>query len=198
MRKAAIIFPAALLALGVAGGASAQAQAQAPGGAEHDAHHPGAVQPAPAPGHAAPGMGSPGGMMGDGNMGRMMQMMQERRAAAAMQPFRRVEGQLAYFRTELRITDAQMPQWNAFANVVRAQSERLRAATGTAMAGGPGPLPAPQQMERRMALLTAHLEAMRAVSAAAGPLYAALSEEQRRTADELMAEHLRGMRMGMM
>ena len=28
-----------------------------------------------------------------------------------------------------------------------------------------------------------------------GPLYAALSEEQKRTADELMTEHMRHMRM---
>jgi len=202
MRKVTSIPVAALLALGIASGGMAQTPAA--DDADHGAHHPDtaqtqpAPQPAPAPGRAAPGMAGPGGMMG-GDMGRMMgQMMQQRMAAAAMQPFRRIEGQLAYFRAELRITDAQGPQWNAFADVVRAQSERLRAATGAAMAGGPGPLPAPQQMERRVALLTAHLEAMRAVSAAAGPLYAALSEEQRRTADELMAEHLRGMRMGMM
>lgn len=209
MRTVTRIPVAALLALGIASGALAQAPAA--NDADHGAHHPDTAQtapppaPQPAPGRGAPAaagpagmMGGPGGMMG-GDMGRMMgQMMQQRMAAAAMQPFRRIEGQLAYFRAELRITDAQAPQWNAFADAVRAQSERLRAATQSAMSGGPGPLPAPQQMERRMALLTAHLEAMRAVSAAAGPLYAALSEEQRRAADELMAEHLRGMRMGMM
>ncbi|MBY0338200.1 MAG: Spy/CpxP family protein refolding chaperone, partial [Acetobacteraceae bacterium] len=60
-----------------------------------------------------------------------------------------------------------------------------------------GATPAPQQMERRIALLAAQLEATRAVAGAAGPLYAVLSEEQRRTADELMAEHFRAMRMGM-
>jgi cytosine/adenosine deaminase-related metal-dependent hydrolase len=66
-----------------------------------------------------------------------------------------------------------------------------------AMGGTTGPGTTPQQMERRIALLSAHLEAMRAVSTAATPFYGALSEEQRRSADELMAEHLRGMRMGM-
>ena len=35
-------------------------------------------------------------------------------------------------------------------------------------------------------------ETTRAVAAAMGPLYAALSDEQKRTADELLAEHLRG------
>lgn len=196
MRKAAHAPLAALLALGLAGGAFAQAPAGAE--AEHDAHHSGgtqAAQPAPPPpGRVPPGAGGPGGMMG-GEMGRMMQMMQERRRGAAMQPFRRIEGQLAYFRAELRVTDAQAPQWNAFAEAVRAAAERLRAATAAAMMVGLAP--APQQMERRIALLTAQLDAMRTVAGAAGPLYATLSEEQRRTADELMAEHVRAMRMGM-
>jgi hypothetical protein len=147
----------------------------------------------PVPGTAGPGVG----MMG-GDMGRMMQqMMQGRMAAAAMHPFRRIEGQLAYFRAELRINDAQLPPWNAFADAVRAQAERLRQATQQATAGTAAPGTAPQQLERRVALLAAGLEATRGVSTAAAPLYAALSEEQRRTADELMAEHLRGMRMGM-
>lgn len=140
-------------------------------------------------------------MMG-GDMARMMQpmmqqMMQGRMAASAMQPFHRIEGQLAYFRAELRITDAQVQLWNAFADAVRAQAERLRQATQQAMTGATEPGPAPQQMERRIALLSSHLEAMRAVAAAATPLYATLSEAQRRTADELMSEHFRGMRMGM-
>lgn len=136
--------------------------------------------------------------MMSGDMGRMMQqMMQGRMSDAAMRPFRRIEGQLAYFRAELRITDAQAQAWNAFADTVRAQAERLRQATQQAMTGATQPGPAPQQMERSIALLSAHLEAMRAVSAAATPFYAALSEEQRRIADELMAEHARGMRMGM-
>ena len=112
-----------------------------------------------------------------------------------MQPFRRIEGQLAYFRAELRITEAQTSQWNAFAEAIRTQSEKLRQATQQAMAGSASSNSAPNQMERRIALLSANLEAMRAIAPSAKPLYEALSEEQRRTADELMAEHFRSMRM---
>lgn len=198
---------AGLLAFGIAG--TALAQAPAPSGATPDPHHPqtpaGSPQITPPPaqrGAPTPGMMGPGGGMMGGDMGRMMQpmmqqMMQGRMAASAMQPFRRIEGQLAYFRAELRITDAQAQPWNAFADAVRAQAERLRQATQQVMTGATEPGPAPQQMERRIALLSTHLDAMRAVAAVATPLYAALSEEQRRTADELMAEHFRGMRMGM-
>jgi hypothetical protein len=42
--------------------------------------------------------------------GDISRMMQERRAAAAMQPFQRLPGQLATFRTELRVTDAKAQQ----------------------------------------------------------------------------------------
>jgi hypothetical protein len=207
MRKLSTFTAVGLLAVGLAG--TALAQAPAPAGAAPDPHHPetpaGTLQPAPPPAQRAapgPGMPGPGGGMMGGDMARMMQpmmqqMMQGRMAAAAMQPFRRVEGQLAYFRAELRITDAQVPQWNAFADVVRAQAEKLRQAMQQAMGAAPAPGPAPQQMERRIALLATHLDAMRAVATATTPLYAALSEEQRRTADELMGEHFRGMRMAM-
>lgn len=207
MRKLSTLTATGILLFGLAG--TAGAQAPAPSGGAPDPHHPEApaASPQPAPpsaqrGAPAPGTMGPGGGMMGGDMGRMMQpmmqqMMQGRMAASAMQPFRRIEGQLAYFRAELRITDAQAQPWNAFADTVRAQAERLRQATQQAMTGATEPGPAPQQMERRIALLSAHLEAMRAVTAAATPLYAALSEEQRRTADELMAEHFRGTRMGM-
>jgi hypothetical protein len=207
MRKLSTLTAAGILAFGLAGASLAQAPPS--GSPAPDPHHPeapaGSPQPAPPAaqrGAPMPGIGGPGGGMMGGDMGRMMQpmmqqMMQGRMAAAAMQPFRRIEGQLAYFHAELRITDAQAQPWNTFADAVRTQAERLRQATQQAMTGATEPGPAPQQMERRIALLSAHLEAMRAVSAAATPLYAALSEEQRRAADELMSEHFRGMRMGM-
>ena len=207
MRKLRTCAAAGLLAFGLAG--TALAQAPAPGGATPDPHHPetpaGSPQITPPPaqrGAPAAGMMGPGGGMMGGDMGRMMQpmmqqMMQGRMAASDMRLFRRIEGQLAYFRAELRITDAQVQPWNAFADTVRAQAERLRQATQQMMTSAAEPGPVPQQMEGRIALLSAHLEAMRAVAAAATPLYAALSEEQRQIADELMAEHFRGMRMAM-
>lgn len=189
-----------------------QAQPAAPA----PAPSPRQAAPTPTPGQAAPqrrepaapgpGMrpgGQQGMMMPQGDMQRMMQMMQAMQGRmmggmggpGAMRPFERVEGQLAYFRTELRISEAQMPQWNAFAEVIRAQAARLRQAMTQGMAMGAQPATAPQLMERRMAALTAQLEATRAVSAALGPLYAALSDAQKRAADELLAEHLRDMRM---
>ncbi len=49
-------------------------------------------------------------------------------------------------------------------------------------------------MERRIGALSLLAETIRAVAAAMGPLYAALPDEQERTADELLAERSQDMR----
>ncbi|GGG30012.1 hypothetical protein GCM10010964_17420 [Caldovatus sediminis] len=138
-------------------------------------------------GRAGRMMGMPrGGAMGPGMM----------MGPGAMRPFERVEGRLAYYRAELGITEAQMPQWNAFAEALRAAAGRLRQAHAEAMrAAADRPGTVPEQLARRIALLSSLLETTRSVAEAARPLYEALSEEQKRTADALMAEHLRMMRM---
>ncbi|SHK21667.1 LTXXQ motif family protein [Roseomonas rosea] len=159
------------------------------------------------PGAGAPG-GPPGstpGMMGGDMQPMMMQMMRRMMAgqgaiggSGPTRPFQRVEGELAYFRAELRITDAQVPQWNTLAEAIRGAVGQLRRAFGEATPASQRPVPAIAQLERRIALLSVQLDTARVVAAAAGPLYAALSDEQKLMADELMAEHLSLVpRMGM-
>jgi hypothetical protein len=50
-----------------------------------------------------------------------------------------------------------------------------------------------EQIDRRSALLAAQLDALKAMAAAGKPLYAVLSDEQKKLADELLAEHFRMM-----
>lgn len=223
MSKTGRMMTAAALALamGLGGGAALAQQPPAPPRGEQDdgANRPegGGQVPSPVPRGAAPGMPGMPGMMGQGGgmpgmmgggMGPMMGMMHGMMGGhhgampgmmgghhGAMRSLRRIEGQLAFLRAELRLTEAQMPPWNAFADAVRAAVERLRQARTEAMQAARQPATAPQLLERRIALLSAQLEAARGVAAAMGPLYAALSEEQKRTADELMTEHMRHMRM---
>lgn len=141
------------------------------------------------------------GMMMGGDMMKMMGMMQMMHGGmsqmdmgpAGMRGLQHVEGQLAFTKAELKIADAQAPQWNAFAEAVRASSASQRTAMqGMMQTTGPGT--APEQIERRIAATTAQLDAMKAVLTAAKPLYAVLSDEQKKTADELMTEHMMGMR----
>jgi hypothetical protein len=184
MRIMTRLAAAALLAI-AAGGWSAHAEAQTE-------QAPGTSQ---VPGAATPGMKGMPEMMG-GDMGRMMEMMRGRMAAqAAMRSLQHIEGQLAYYRTELGITDAQQPQWNAFADAVRVSAQKLRQAYGQVMKQGGQPASVPAQLEQRIATLTVLLESTRTIAAAAAPLYAALSDEQKHTADGLLAEHLQDMRV---
>ena len=44
----------------------------------------------------------------------------------------------------------------------------------------------PEKLAAREKLITAHLEALRKFKAAVDPLYAALGDEQKKTADELL------------
>ncbi|MFO1059128.1 MAG: Spy/CpxP family protein refolding chaperone [Dongiaceae bacterium] len=132
------------------------------------------------------------GMMG-GGMGRPMRGALAHRGMGGWDgraPFRHLEGDLAFYRTELAITDAQGGPWNAFADAVRGAAKTLAAAH---QAKGPGDDEgtALDQMQRRIDLLSAHLAALKQIQAAAAPLYAALSPEQKKTADDLMGESMR-------
>ena len=141
------------------------------------------------------------GMMMGGDMMKMMGMMQMMHAGmsqmgmgpAGMQALHHVEGQIAFYKAELKITDAQAPQWNAFAEAIRASATSQRTALqGMMQASSPGT--ALEQIERRIALGNAQVDALKTFQTVAKPLYAVLSVEQKKTADELLAEHLTQMR----
>ena len=81
----------------------------------------------PAP--AMPGMPEGPGRTMSGDMPRMMEMMHQRMATQVMmRPLEHIEGQIAYYRAELRITDAQKSDWNTFANALRGGANTLREA----------------------------------------------------------------------
>jgi len=146
---------------------------------QHDEHHP----PAP-PAAAGPGM--PGGMAGGDMPMSMMRMMMGRDGMGMMGAIaRHVEGRLAFLKTELKITDAQLPLWNAVADAMRANAKTMGDMAG-GMMGSSQAATLPDKLATREKIMTAHLEALRKFKAAADPLYAALSDEQKKTADELL------------
>jgi hypothetical protein len=112
----------------------------------------------------------------------------------------RMEARIEQLKTTLKITDAQLPQWNAFADTLRKQaragSDRMKARQARAEKGAkPAPVTAIEQLERRKAHLAEASARMDEVLATARPLYAAFSPEQKKIADDLMAkrgEHGRG------
>ena len=121
-------------------------------------------------------------------------------------PSERVEARLAYLRTALKITEAQRPQWDAFADVQRRQAkqgdERMQSWRAR-MAQQPGDARpgAFERLEFRQKMLAARSQQLGELIAAGKPLYAALTPEQKQVADQLIGaggrhggSHHRGMR----
>jgi len=151
---------------------------------DHEQHHPPGAPP------AAAGPGMPGGMMSGG--GEMMNMMRMTRGEDGMwgMPMMaamagHVEGRLAFLKTELKITDGQLPLWNAVADAIRANAKGM-GAMAEGMMGSTQTAALPDKLAAREKMLTARLEALRKFKAVVDPLYAALSDEQKKTADELI------------
>ncbi len=163
-----------------------------------DVHHApdqGTAQAAPAAQPDAMPMGMAGQSGAPGMpamMGNMMQMMGGMMQMMPMMCGSMMQGATAApgMGGAIAIADAQLPQWTALADAVRAGAKLL----GQAAQSGPaGQGTALEQIERRAAFLSAQLDSLKLVQAAAVPLYATLSADQKKVADELMAEHWRRM-----
>jgi predicted lipid-binding transport protein (Tim44 family) len=176
-----------LAAIAVLAAAPFASHAQTPPVDPHAGHHPDQAQAAPVAPGGAMGMKG-GGMMGGGMMGgdmaRMMAMMHGGMMDGAMMGH--VEGRLAFLKTELKITPAQEPQWAKFADVIRANAKGAQAGMQAMMQAGAKAATAPEVLARHEKMLTAKLDSVRALKAAFDPLYASLSDEQKKSADELI------------
>jgi len=122
----------------------------------------------------------------------------ERRAVRSASE--RVEARIAYIRTALKITDAQNSQFDSFANVLRKHAtdrdqrmQKRRAAMGQPGAQRPemrnqmrnvSAIDRLERTQQRMTQRSAHLGE---VIAAAKPLYASFSPEQKQVADEMLS-----------
>jgi hypothetical protein len=124
---------------------------------------------------AQPGMG------GAGNCEGPMGMMGGGMSGAKFDPAARVDQHLARFKTELKITAAQEPLWQAFAE--KAKSEAGKGAQAMRETSQDMSLSAPDRMTRRTEIMKERVAAMESVNASFRPLYDALSTDQKRVAD---------------
>jgi hypothetical protein len=136
---------------------------------------------------AAAGGPSPGGM-GETGMGNMMSAM---RGMTSMMVPDHVEGRIAYQKAELAITDAQLPQWTAVADVLRQNAKALQDEMAK-MAKDGMQTAAPARGDLMVTMMSERLEGMKKLGAANKALYAVLTPDQRKTADD-MAAHPMGM-----
>ena len=139
---------------------------------------PSAMQPMPQGGVMGPGSWMPM-IGGPGHMGMMRMMGMANH----------VDGRIAFLKAELKITEAQMPQWNAFADVLRENARRM-SGMRTTMSGIFGQdsasVSAPDRLDRMEQMISTMLEAVKGTKAALAPLYAVFTEEQKKVADQLI------------
>ena len=153
-------------------------------------------------GMKGPGVTGPGMMVGGGGTAPMMRMMQgmtemmqgmmqmmqatsQPVARPGMMPGAMMEGRLATLKTELGITDAQLPQWNAFADALRARMTAMQGMRAQMMRQDKT-ASWPERLAQHEQRLSAHLDAMKTMEGPVTALWDSLSAEQQRKAEELM------------
>jgi hypothetical protein len=99
-----------------------------------------------------------------------------------------VEGQLAFIKAELNITEEQAPVWNVFAETFRADKQKKTASCfamqeQTRTMASANLLDSMKLMEAR---LNEQLDSIRSMEAAIRPLYGMLSKDQKKKADEIL------------
>jgi hypothetical protein len=122
--------------------------------------------------HARPQAGMHGG--------QMMQMHAMHHALSGSMQF--TEGRLAFLKAELKITDAQMPPWEQFASAYRAVAKAMSDSHGAMTHHGMEDR-LPDVLDREEKKLAGHLDAIRTLRQGVLPLYAVLSDEQKKLAD---------------
>jgi hypothetical protein len=129
-------------------------------------------------GMMGPGMMGPNGMMGGGMQGMMGPGMM-----MGYGPM--MQGQLAYLKAELGITDVQTKAWNDYVSAVEARATTLQsmhAAMMQSMQTGS----AVDRMEARTQAMQNMVDSMKAIKPATEALYKALTDEQKKKADLLL------------
>jgi hypothetical protein len=107
-------------------------------------------------------------------------------------PGRHVEGRIAYMWAELRITPAQQAQWDRVATAMRAQAAQMDQMAQQMRARRDQPSNAMDQLERRAQMAELHANNAKTFAAAFKPLYDSLSDDQKKSADELFGRRGHG------
>jgi len=119
----------------------------------------------------------------------------------------RIDGRLAFLKTELKITDAQSAAWDDFAKVLRQTSETHNEMMLSMMKdlqdGSFFKKPLPERLQYQETMMGARVEDIKSVRSAVDKLYSQLDDTQKKAADEIVLPMMgmgmgRGMGPGMM
>lgn len=103
-----------------------------------------------------------------------------------------IEGRLAFIKAELKINTQQTPLWDKFAETVRGNAKTISERRMPFFNRRYWSEPLPERLDQQEKAMNAHLTALRETSAAIKPLYAALDDAQKKTADALLGSPMMG------
>ena len=125
-------------------------------------------------------MGGHGSMMGGMGMGGGSASMCGRMTA-------HIEGRLAFLKAEINITPEQEALWKDYANAVRDNAKTMSGRCTSLMGdSGASEKSLPDRLDAQEQFVAARLDALRATNKALKPLFQALSDAQKKLADQLI------------
>jgi hypothetical protein len=127
------------------------------------------------------------GMMGYGRPGPGMMRWNGAGQTMCNDMAGHIEGRLAFIKAELKITPAQEALWTTYAAAARDNANTMLARCTAMTAQRNSSVSLPDRLDQNEQLMAARLNALRAANAALKPLYAALSDSQKKSADELLS-----------
>jgi Spy/CpxP family protein refolding chaperone len=107
-------------------------------------------------------------------------------------PSRHIEGRIAFMRAELKITTAQQAQWDRVADIMRASAKRKDQMFQQMRATRDQPQTAMDKLDRRVVFIEAQAAEEKTFADAFRPLYQSLSDDQKKSADELFGRSRHG------
>lgn len=111
----------------------------------------------------------------------------------------RIDGRLAFLKAELKITSEQEAKWDEAASAIRTNAEAHNAMMRSMMEemrdGSFAKLTLPERLAHQETQMSAHLQQIKAINTAIDGLYAVLSDEQKKDADDIVLPMM-GMGMG--
>ena len=95
------------------------------------------------------------------------------------------EGRIAFLKAELGITDAQKSEWDAYAEKIKGNLQNMQGMWQTMKTVFEAKTPA-DRLDAQIAAMDSRLAALKEIKPALAKLYAALSAEQKKKADEVL------------
>jgi LTXXQ motif family protein len=97
----------------------------------------------------------------------------------------RIEGRLAFLKTELKITEAQTAAWNQLADAIRTAAKHHNERMKSVVSGDQRSKSLPERLDAQEQFISIRLEEIKQIKGSLKSLYDVLSDAQKKEADDM-------------